>query len=132
MKNRKRPSAKVGDKESAVGESGTTEVSLSIAETNKLRASLGLKPLQEKPEDDTAQRTFGLCYFLFYFAKYGFKEEEKKKKETEAIRERLRIAKEKRKEEAFFSKAKPLGKRSFNCYRFKRLQAKPKADLMMT
>ena len=54
MKDKKTP--KIGDKESAVGDSGTTEVSLSVEETNKLRAALGLKPLEEKAAHSPIRR----------------------------------------------------------------------------
>ena len=56
MEGRKK---KIRERESAIGDTGHGDVSLSVEETNKLRASLGLKPLDEKKEDKDLQKQQG-------------------------------------------------------------------------
>lgn len=82
------------------GDAAAKEISLSVEETNKLRASLGLPPLKETSNKDNAAR-----------------EEHKKRKRAEedaasaaALEERVKTAKERRRQQDLLSKTETLGK----------------------
>lgn len=81
------------------GDAAAKEISLSIEETNKLRASLGLAPLKETSNNDNAAR-----------------EEHKKRKRAEedaasaaALEERVKAARERRRQQDLLSKTETLG-----------------------
>jgi U4/U6.U5 tri-snRNP-associated protein 1 len=81
------------------GDAGGGDIAMSIEETNKLRISLGLKPLAETTDTDTAA-----------------KDEHKKRKRAEEdasnaaeLEERVRSTRERRKQQEVLTKTKTLG-----------------------
>merc|ERR1719259_846658 len=89
------------DEEEVVGD-GTSQASLSIEETNKLRLKLGLKPLDVGNKDDEKKEEDR--DFVHKPA-----EDLWEKKKQEKLREKLKVAKEKRILQAKMSKVRTLG-----------------------
>lgn len=77
-------------------DSSTGEVTLSVEETNKLRISLGLKPLEEAPDNREEEEKARV-------------EEKKKEEQKRVLKEKLKAARERREEERFFRGTKTLG-----------------------
>lgn len=82
--------------ETAVSHSGTEQTSLSIEETNKLRASLGLKPLDipsaASSNDDKATKSLNSDENFVHQPAINITE----KKRSETVKQRLAVQREKR------------------------------------
>lgn len=85
---------------------GASQASLSIEETNKLRAKLGLKPLEvdNAPKDDTSKIKDDLGEFYHKPAQNN-----NEKVRAQKLREKIGTQKEKRQIEANLAKVKSLG-----------------------
>lgn len=98
------------DRSSSPGEGsgGATQTSLSIEESNKLRAKLGLKPLEVSTSTSSKEDSQMIKDDLGEFYHKPAPNAQAKAK-TEKLKEKLQTHKQKRQIETNLSKIKPLG-----------------------